>query len=167
MPTSASILKAVRLTHLYLGVFVAPAVLFFAFTGAIQTFSLHEPGKGGPYKPAANYVPPRWAVVLGQIHKNQTPVVAPPKPKASAAPKAEAAKTDAPKSDAPKADAPKPALPQHNPMPLKYFFALVAWSLFFSTFTGIYMAYKYNRNKIAVTTLLILGTVIPVLMIVL
>ena len=36
-----AVLKIVRLTHLYLGVFIAPAIVFFAFTGALQTLSFH------------------------------------------------------------------------------------------------------------------------------
>jgi len=157
MPTQASILKAVRLTHLYLGVFAAPAILFFAFTGAIQTFSLHETTKG------SSYTPPRILVILGQIHKKQTPVVAPPrKPDAPGAPKSEK-RPDASPSQTP---GPVPApLPQHNPLPLKIFFLLIAISLFTSTLTGIYMSYKYTRNKIAITTLLVLGAVIPILMV--
>src|ERR1700754_4472618 len=67
--SSHAFLRAVRLIHLYLGVFTAPALLFFAFTGAMQTFSLHETTRG------SNYKPPAWAVTLGQIHKKQTPVV--------------------------------------------------------------------------------------------
>ncbi len=164
--STASVLKAVRLTHLYIGVFVAPAILFFALTGALQTFSLHEPGKGTPYKPAASYKPAQWIVVLGQIHKNQTPVVNKPKPPAPKAPDHAGdhpAEKEAPKPAAPAA----PPAPQHNPMPLKYFFLLVSISLFVSTFSGVYMAYRYSRNKIAITTLLGLGTVIPVLMTVL
>lgn len=69
MKTRTLILKVVRVTHLYLGVFIAPALLFFALTGGLQTFSLHEAQKG------SDYVPPRWAVVLGQLHKKQTVVV--------------------------------------------------------------------------------------------
>src|ERR1700755_2432728 len=69
MSTSHTFLKYVRLTHLYLGVFISPALLFFAFTGALQTFSLHETTRGSSYKP------PAWAVVLGQIHKKQTPLL--------------------------------------------------------------------------------------------
>src|SRR3984893_4884025 len=69
MSSSHRFLKYLRLTHLYTGVFIAPALLFFAFTGALQTFSLHETTRG------SNYKPPAWAVTLGQIHKKQTPVV--------------------------------------------------------------------------------------------
>ena len=63
MSSLHTLLKYVRLVHLYLGVFIAPALLFFAFTGALQTFSLHETTRG------SNYKPPAWAIVLGQIHK--------------------------------------------------------------------------------------------------
>src|SRR5271170_5384422 len=69
MSSSHTFLKYVRLTHLYLGVFISPALIFFAFTGALQTFSLHETTRGSSYKP------PAWAVTLGQIHKKQTPIV--------------------------------------------------------------------------------------------
>jgi uncharacterized iron-regulated membrane protein len=169
----SSLLKVSRLTHLYLGVFAAPALIFFAFTGAIQTFSLHETTRG------SSYVPPRILVVLGQIHKKQTPVVAAKKPGPDAAPKeagpkAEKHADDAglsakPTGDVPaaiKAPAPPPA-PKHNPLPLKIFFLVVAISLVVSTFSGIYMSYKYTRNKAVISVLLLLGVVIPVLMVVL
>ena len=58
-------LKAARLLHVYLGVFFAPAILFFALTGALQTFSLHEEARGSAYKP------PVWIVRLAQLHKKQ------------------------------------------------------------------------------------------------
>ncbi len=70
MSSSHVILRYLRLIHLYFGVFLAPAILFFAFTGALQTFSLHETTRGSSYKP------PSWAVTLAQIHKKQTPIVA-------------------------------------------------------------------------------------------
>src|SRR5580704_13156142 len=74
MTLSRAFLKYTRVTHLYLGVFICPALLFFAFTGALQTFSLHETTRG------SNYKPPAWAVMLGQIHKKQTPIVPIKKP---------------------------------------------------------------------------------------
>jgi hypothetical protein len=164
MSSSRSFLKASRLVHLYLGVFTTPALLFFAFTGAVQTFSLHETTKGSDYKPA------RILVILGQIHKKQTPVIAAPKaPPVATKP----SKADKPEDSvvaaqaAPKPAAPAPEVKRHNALPLKIFFLVVAISLFTSTLTGIYMAYKFARNKLAVTGLLVLGTVIPVLMILL
>jgi len=104
--------------------------------------------------------------VLGQIHKKQTPVVAAKK----APPTAEAArKTDAPaKSHEPEAihessaSAPQSAVREHHPLPLKIFFLMVAVGLAFSALTGIYMSYKYARNKRVITMLLVLGVLIPV-----
>ncbi len=69
MAASPSLLKSVRLFHLYSGVFLAPALLFFAVTGALQTFSLHETTRGSSYKP------PAILVKLAQLHKKQTIVV--------------------------------------------------------------------------------------------
>ena len=153
-----NLLKSVRLAHKYFGVFIAPAVLFFAFSGALQTFSLHESSKG------SDYTPPHWIVVLSRIHKDQTPVVPPARPK----PAPDAAKPHAPAPVA-NAPAPAPAVPpmrKHNPWPLKFFFLLVSIGLLVSTLTGLTMAYKYAGNKLAVTLTLVAGIVIPLVMLV-
>jgi hypothetical protein len=172
MSLSHTLLKYMRLIHLYIGVFTAPALLFFAFTGALQTFSLHETTRGSSYKP------PAWAVMLGQIHKKQTPVVpvrkaAPPdKPTDKAAPdQAADEKLQSPTAASPQAQSPAPkpspeaAAPRpHNALPLKYFFLLVAIGLFVSTLSGIYMSYKYIRNRKLITALLLAGIIVPVLL---
>lgn len=141
-------LHYVRYTHLYLGVFIAPALLFFAFTGALQTFSFHETTKGSSYKP------PAWIVTLAQIHKKQittVPVKKLPPPSAQiTGPKAEKAQPPASPSKA------------HNPLPLKFFFLLVAIGLFISTLSGIYMSYRYSRNRPLITALLLAGIVLPI-----
>src|ERR1700747_349739 len=87
MYTKAAVLKTVRIMHLYLGVFLAPAILFFSFTGALQTFSLHESVKGSGYKPA------NWIMVLGQPHKKQTAQLPPRKTQPSASSLADARST--------------------------------------------------------------------------
>jgi len=163
MAPKLSFLQACRLSHRYIGVFIAPALLFFAFTGAIQTFSLHETTKGSDYKPA------RILVILGQIHKKQTAAIAapkPPAPKPQAAAKAEDSVVAAPPAPKPAPPA-QPEVKKHNALPLKIFFLLVAIGLFTSTLSGIVMAYRFTRNKHLVTALLVLGTVIPVLMVLL
>jgi len=167
MPASHSILKAVRLIHMYIGIFIAPALLFFAFTGAIQTFSLHETTRGSDYKP------PAILVSLGQLHKKQTIVLPPKRPQTPTAeskprPAGEAAPPSnlAEKHEA--APAPKPLTPpqpparQKNLLPMKLFFLLVSVGLFVSTLTGIYMSYKFNRNKSVITALLLAGIAVPV-----
>ena len=159
--------------------------MFFAFTGALQTFSLHETTKG------RDYTPPQWAVVWGQIHKKQTWIVpahkGPTDPKPPATPGAESkgglpagAPAESPSGESssgtlrkrtpPDAaaarkggDAPKSG-PEASHLPLKIFFLLVAIGLFTSTLTGITMAYMYERGKLLVTALLLAGVVIPLLL---
>jgi uncharacterized iron-regulated membrane protein len=132
MSSSHALLKYIRLIHLYLGVFIAPALLFFAFTGALQTFSLHETTRGSSYKPP---VP---------VKKNPPP---------------EKAASDKPSKQP--ADAPEP---KHNALPLKIFFLLVSIGLFISTLSGIYMSYKYIRNRRLITALLLAGIILPIVL---
>jgi hypothetical protein len=164
MTLSRAFLKYTRVTHLYLGVFICPALLFFAFTGALQTFSLHETTRG------SNYKPPAWAVTLAQIHKKQTSVVPvrkfppPEKPsdKTAAAPSAHASTPPAGASVPSPGSTPAPK--PHNAMPLKIFFLIVSIGLFASTLSGLYMSYKYIHNKILITVTLIAGIVLPVIL---
>ena len=166
MSSSHKLLKYLRLIHLYTGVFIAPALLFFAFTGALQTFSLHETTRGG------NYKPPAWAVMLGQIHKKQTPIVPirKPAPAEKPADKADPEKAHPSSSSIQLApvEAPKPtgeAAPKsHSPLPLKCFFLLVSIGLFVSTLSGLYMSYKYIRNRRLITVMVLGGIIVPVLL---
>jgi hypothetical protein len=162
MSSSHKFLKYLRLTHLYTGVFIAPALLFFAFTGALQTFNLHQTTRG------SNYKPPAWAVILAEIHKRQTPVIpakktAPPDKQAdkSTHEKAQTPRTPPTESPKPTGEAPPKS---HNPPPLKCFFLVVSIGLFASTLSGLYMSYKYIRNKRLITVMLLLGIVVPVLL---
>ena len=149
MNSSHKILKVARQIHLYTGIFISPAILFFALTGALQTFSLHETTRGSDYKP------PTWIVTLAQLHKKQTTTVPVRKPRPE---------LDAPKPDK-QAALPKPSEPpKKSHLPMKIFFLLVAIGLFTSTLTGIYMSYKFVRNKRIVTALLIAGLLIPILL---
>ncbi|SEF59612.1 hypothetical protein SAMN05421819_0532 [Bryocella elongata] len=168
MSTSASILRILRKVHLYVGVFIAPALLFFAFTGFLQTLGLQDQASS-----------PKWIHVLAQIHKKQTYIIPQRKPKPAAA-EAKHADGDMPSGDAalkhhkddadgapkPAADAaPKPpSTPPPSHTPEKIFFYVVTLGLFTSTLSGIYMSYKYNSNKIVVTALLVLGVVVPLVL---
>jgi hypothetical protein len=150
MKSRRTLLHYIRYTHLYLGVFISPALLFFAFTGALQTFSLHETTRGSSYKP------PAWIATLAQIHKKQNVTVP---VKKLQPPPVQTAKPGADKPQ-PAASSPKP----HNAMPLKLFFLLVSVGLFTSTISGIYMSYRYVRNKPLITFLLIAGAILPVIL---
>jgi hypothetical protein len=165
MSSSHTLLKYLRLIHLYIGVFISPAILFFAFTGALQTFSLHETTRGSSYKP------PAWAVTLAQIHKKQTPIVparkTPPQDKPTDKGATEKPRTDTSASQAAPPTSPKtdiPAPKPHNALPLKIFFLLVAIGLFISTLSGLYMSYKYIRNRKLITAILVAGIIVPILL---
>jgi hypothetical protein len=153
MLISASTLRFLRQTHLYIGLFISPALLFFALTGAIQTFDLHETRPGNDYKP------PAWVLPLAQLHKKQTIVVPAPRKEA---PKPDQAPAASPSTSAPAA--PRPSFPAEQHLPLKIFFLLVALGLFTSTLTGILMAWKYNRSRIVTISLLLAGIAIPLLL---
>lgn len=150
-------LKAIRLTHHYSGVFLAPAILFFAITGGLQTFSLHETTRGSSYKP------PALLVHLSQLHKKATLVVPerrPGPPPGAVTPSASAA---APKT-APVAPAEGKT---KNLLPMKIFFALVSIGLVLSTVTGVVMAFKYTRSTATVAGVLAAGVVLPLLLLLL
>lgn len=53
----------IRRWHGYIGLFIGPSVLFFALTGAVQLFSLHEAH--------GSYQPPAIIEKLSSVHKDQ------------------------------------------------------------------------------------------------
>jgi len=155
MSASHTFLKLARQLHLYIGVFIAPAVLFFAFTGGLQVFGLHETSRGSDYKP------PAWLAIAAQLHKKQTDVMPIRKPRPA---------EPVPASNPGNAPAPLPikpdtsAAPIRHPLPLKIFSAFVSFGLFVSTLLGLYMAYRYTRKHVLISALLILGTIVPVVL---
>jgi hypothetical protein len=176
-----SFLRLFRLTHLYLGVFITPALLFFAFTGALQTFGLHETNRDHP-----NYKPAHWIAVLSQLHKKQTTTLPirrlqlPATPSTVAAggessehsnrhhEPSENAAASAPleTSKAATISPPPPAVTAtRHPLPLRIFFLVVCIGLFNSTLTGLYMSYSYIRRKTLITGLLIAGVVVPIVLV--
>ena len=154
MRAQAKILKAIRLLHLYLGIFIAPALLFFAISGPLLTFSFHSSVKGSPYKPA------KWIVVMSQLHKKQTTEL--PQRKLQSSVPAAAGTPQPAETTVPRIQA-NDAAP-HNPLPLKIFFLIVSAGLAVSTASGLYMSYKYSRNKLPAAVLLLLGTVVPIVL---
>jgi hypothetical protein len=137
---------------LYFGLFISPALLFFAFTGAVQTLSLHE-AAGSSYKP------PAVLAELGQLHKKQAAVLPGRKaPEGGAG--HENGRADH-TSAQPAAQTVTLAGKQKQHLPMKIFFLMVAVGLLTSTATGIYMSYVYERNRLLVTGTLVAGVVVP------
>jgi hypothetical protein len=153
--TSASILKAVRQIHNVTGLFFAPTILFFAVTGGLQMFGLHETSRG------SSYVPPAILVHLSQMHKKGTLYLPARKAPQAAQPKPDGAKQEAPKAEGPK---PPQSPPPPNPLPIKIFFAATALALVISTCTGIVMGWKYARRKSSVLLILAAGIAVPVVL---
>ncbi len=145
-----NLLQFFRKTHLYVGVFTAPAIIFFALSGSLQTFSFHESTKESSYKP------PQWIVVLAQIHKKQSAQAPPRMPAPQPAFAAGSQKIAEP------APPPRPPAQPHNPLPLRIFFLVVGLSLFVSTGSGIYLAWKYRRDRVIIAVLLLAGILIPI-----
>jgi len=56
-------MSSIRIWHMYIGILIAPSVLFFALTGALQIFSLHEAH--------GSYEPPALLEKLSRLHKDQ------------------------------------------------------------------------------------------------
>jgi hypothetical protein len=142
---------ALRRLHAYIGAFIAPSVLFFAATGGLQLFSLHEAH--------GDYTPPPLIEKLSAVHKDQHfggehhddgPPTAPA-----------GAKAAAPDHDNHDHDHPK-ALPART-VALKWLFLAVDIGLVTSTLIGIWMALTFTRGKGVIWALLILGAALPVL----
>jgi hypothetical protein len=141
--------STLRQWHAYVGLFIAPSVLFYSLTGAIQIFSLHE--AHGSYHPAL------LLEKLSAVHKDQ--VFEAPRDKS------------APDHDAPHAAAggagDEPAghedeEPSMSTLALKWFFLAVSLGLFASTLIGVWMGTTQIRRKRLAWTLLIVGAVVPI-----
>jgi hypothetical protein len=157
--TSATPLKSIRLIHRYLGLFFAPTILFFAITGGLQMFGLHETARG------SSYVPPNFLVHLSQLHKKGMLYLPPRKLVSPNSAKSDGAKSDGPKIEIPKPTQAPPAPRPPNSLPMKIFFAATALALTVSTFTGIMMGWKYARRKSVVLLTLAAGVLIPAMLV--
>lgn len=150
----AQTMRQLRKLHHYLGVFFAPAILFFAFSGAAQTFRLtEEKGWGGP--------PPTFLVWMASLHKDQTPPHT-KLPKHNAAPAAApTAATHAEDHDGDHHAAPKGP----SPLPLKIFVLILSFALMFSTLLGVIIALNNASTRRLSAIMLFVGAALPILLV--
>jgi hypothetical protein len=140
-----SYMSSIRIWHTYIGLLIAPSVLFFCLTGALQLFGLHEAH--------AEYHPAMIIEKLGMVHKDQ--VFAPserhegPQAEGAAHPEGRPAEEDE-------------GRPAAGRLLLKCFFLLVAIGLATSTSLGLWMGLTYVRHKRTGLVLLALGVLVPV-----
>lgn len=158
--TAASIRKSARLTHNYLGVFFAPTIVFFAITGVLQIFGLHQTSSG------SSYVPPAVVPHLAQLHKKGTLYLPPRKTSASEGGRHKESLSDKNSSDPTKTSTPAIA-PGTNTLPIKIFFAATSFALILSTGTGLFLAWRYARRKSIVLLVFLAGVVVPTLLLLL
>lgn len=138
--------RVVRQLHLYLGTFFAPAILFFAISGALQTFSWHERTPGDTYQP------PVWIQKMAQLHKKQTAVLPVRRP-ASNAPETGVHALHPEQQT-------KPVMPLGTLLQ-KCFVLLMSIGLVFTTILGLYMALKFNPRTPAIWIALFMGALLP------
>lgn len=142
-----------RSIHLYLGVFTAPMLLFFAVTGGLQVFSLHETTRG------SSYAPPAWLASAAQLHKKQTLVM--PQRRRPPAQAGDDKAQSAPELRA-REEPVRPA--KQNLLPMKVFFALVALGLLVSVLSGLYMAWRFTRRPGVFGAVFGAGILVPLLL---
>jgi hypothetical protein len=129
-------MSLLRTWHAYLGILIAPSVLFFAITGATQLFSLHE--AHGKYHPAP------VLEKFSSLHKDQVFTL-----------KAQDEKhTGAEEADDDKG-------PPLATVLLKWFFLAVAIGLCVSTSIGLWIGLTHVRHSRAGWWLLAFGIVLP------
>ena len=139
-----------RRWHAYIGSFVAPSVLFFTLTGAVQLFSWHEAH--------GDYRPPVLLERLSSLHKDQV---------------LNRHEDGAEGRSAEKPVASEPAEPsaahEEKPLPpatfaLKLFFFLIAIGVTLSTCFGIWMSLTQTPRKGVIIGLLVAGTSLPLIL---
>ena len=139
-------MMTLRQWHTYIGAFIAPSVLFFALTGAIQLFSLHEAHDG--------YKPPLLIEKLAAVHKDQVFAV---KEHHGADDHRHAAPAEAPKAKTPDAA-------QIRTWALKWVFVIIALGLVVSTLLGLWMAFTTGKRKVVILLVILVGAALPVLL---
>ncbi len=144
------LIAQLRIWHGYIGMLIAPTVLFMATTGILQVYSLHEAHAG--------YTPPAIIELFGRVHKDQV-FRAPPHRETR---DAHASARQPQEHAAPAQPSQTAALARTL---LKAFLAFVASLLIVSTLIGVWMALRQVPRWRAHVVLLALGAVAPVLLI--
>lgn len=136
-------LSLIRQCHVYVSVFVAPTLLFFAITGALQTFRI-------PDQKTAPVVLQK----LARLHKDDVFAVKPPRPKRPEG--AHEGKPDKP----PEKPAPAPSTER-----LKWFFSIASVAIAVTTLLGLWMALAHHKRKAVMWALLVAGAAAPILLV--
>ena len=122
--------------------FFAPTIIFFAFSGVMQVFKLHEAYRATPGAQGD------WIAWMSQVHKEAALI--PPRPAPAKAPQAENRPPSEPRKE--------------RSSTFKWFAALMGISLMGASLAGLYIAYSFpGRRKVFFATLAA-GIVVPILL---
>jgi hypothetical protein len=160
MALAHGVVKFLRMLHLHVGVFAAPALLFFAFTGGLQTFGLHEAARG------SSYTPPAWLASAAQLHKKATivmPVRRTRPPVARGADVAQPSAVSVTRAAGTEATMPAARAPAWL-LAMKIFFAVISLSLLFSVLSGLVVAYRVTHRPHLLNALILAGTLLPIVL---
>ena len=146
---TAATMRKLRQFHLYIGVFFAPAILFFAISGGLQAFRLQQASgwDGAP--------PPVWMATMGSVHIDQA------LPRTEAEKKPEAAK---PKPPVDPAIAAERAARKAAALPMKVFTAVLAIALGLSALLGAAIALGMKATRRVSVVMLVAGSVLPIML---
>jgi hypothetical protein len=137
-------MPSIRVWHSYIGILIAPSVIFFALTGALQIFNLHESH--------GSYTPPVLIEKLSSLHKDQV---------------FEQKHHDQAEAES-KSDQPPPPPEEHEEAPrlgtmlLKWFFLFVALALTASTVLGLWIGLTHIQRKRTGWWMLLAGVLLPI-----
>jgi hypothetical protein len=150
----AALLMRIRTLHTWLGLLIAPTVLFMATTGILQIYGLHE-GRPG-------YTPPALIEKFGRLHKDQVFAQdrhGPPPEFLRALRAAGKGRRGFGLGPRPEPRAPRPAV-----ILLKAFLTAAAVGLIVSTLLGLWMALREGQKRLTHGLLLLAGVAIPVVL---
>jgi hypothetical protein len=137
-------MSSIRVWHSYIGILIAPSVVFFALTGALQIFNLHE--SHGSYRP------PLLIEKLSSLHKDQVF-----EQKHHDEP--EAGSKNGQQTAPPEEHEQGPTL---GTMLLKWFFLFVALALTTSTVFGLWIGLTHIQRGRTGWWVLLAGVVLPI-----
>lgn len=143
--------RRLRQYHNWLGLFFAPAIIFFALSGTMQMLGFQDRAPG--------YQPLGWISLIANVHKHGM-VQRPGKPRAAPSPAPKA--TPAPEK--------KPAEPRHDDHEeaglglFKLFATILGLLLATASVLGIFIAYASKTARRTTTMLLLAGTLVPVVL---
>ncbi|WP_174292598.1 hypothetical protein [Sphingomonas bacterium] len=156
---TAANLRRLRQLHLYFAVFFAPAIVFFSFSGVLQTYGFHE-ARGGRGEP------PAWIKIIASLHQHQR-LHRPERPRPAGPALTAAGDHDHPRGGGGGDDHARPPGGGNGIglIGLKLFTGLMGVGLIVASLLGIVIALATRSTRRVSVVMLVLGTLLPVALI--